>query len=94
MSGPMGIRLRTRTDPLPATASWCELAAGMNFGATDRAGLSPAEQVVAMQVAQGLSNKEIAQVLGKSEFTVKNQVSTILQKLGVPTRGRLIVLLR
>jgi DNA-binding NarL/FixJ family response regulator len=47
-----------------------------------------------MQVAQGLSNKEIAQVLGKSEFTVKNQVSTMLQKLGVPSRGRLIVLLR
>jgi DNA-binding CsgD family transcriptional regulator len=66
----------------------------MNFGATGTAGLSPAERVVAMQVAQGLSNKEIAQVLGKSEFTVKNQVSTILQKLGVPCRGRLIVLLR
>jgi DNA-binding CsgD family transcriptional regulator len=49
---------------------------------------------LAMQVAQGLSNKEIAQVLGKSEFTVKNQVSTMLQKLGVPSRGRLIVLLR
>lgn len=56
--------------------------------------LSPAERAVAMQVAQGLTNKEIARVLGKSEITVKHQVSSILAKLGVPSRTRLIVLLR
>jgi DNA-binding NarL/FixJ family response regulator len=56
--------------------------------------LSPAERMVAMQLIQGLSNKEIAQALGKSECTVKNQVSTILRKLGVPSRGRLIAQLR
>ena len=32
--------------------------------------------------------------LGKSERTVKNQVSAILAKYGVPTRARLIALLR
>lgn len=47
-----------------------------------------------MQLAQGLSNGEIARVLGKSKFTVKSQVSSILTKLGVPTRGRLIAILR
>jgi len=45
-------------------------------------------------VCQGLTNREIASRLGKSEFTVKNQVSAILRKLGLPTRGRLIALLR
>jgi DNA-binding CsgD family transcriptional regulator len=33
-------------------------------------------------------------MLGKSPATVKNQVSTILGKIGVPTRTRLIALLR
>jgi DNA-binding NarL/FixJ family response regulator len=33
-------------------------------------------------------------VLGKSPATVKNQVAACLRKLGVPTRTRLIALLR
>lgn len=74
--------------------SWRDFCALPAVAAPQLAGLSPAERVVAMHLAQGLSNREIARVLGKSEFTVKNQVSTILQKLGVPTRGRLIALLR
>lgn len=45
-------------------------------------------------VCQGLSNKEIASALGKSECTVKHQVSACLAKLGVPSRTRLIALLR
>lgn len=56
--------------------------------------LSPAEQVVLFQLRQGLSNREIAWALGKSECTVKNQISAILGKYGVPTRGRMIALLR
>jgi DNA-binding CsgD family transcriptional regulator len=56
--------------------------------------LSPAERVVAAHVCQGLSNREVAALLGKSERTVKNQVSSILAKCGVPTRARLIALLR
>ncbi len=56
--------------------------------------LSPAEQVVLMHLRQGLSNREIAWALGKSERTVKNQVSAILGKFGVPTRARLIACLR
>ena len=57
-------------------------------------GLSPAERAVAIQLKLGLSNREIAVVLGKSECTVKNQVSAVLGKCGVPTRARLIALLR
>lgn len=88
------VSLRQPEAPLPPTLSWRELSGALGGLSPLLARLSPAEQVVAMQVAQGLSNREIARVLGKSAFTVKNQVSVILQKLGVPTRGRLIVLLR
>lgn len=56
--------------------------------------LTPAERAVVAGVRQGLTNREIATHLGKSEFTVKNQVSTILRKVGLPTRGRLIACLR
>ena len=45
-------------------------------------------------LCRGLSNREIAALLGKSPATVKNQVSTILGKIGVPTRTRLIARLR
>ncbi|HRI83413.1 MAG TPA: LuxR C-terminal-related transcriptional regulator [Opitutaceae bacterium] len=79
---------------LPPTMSWREFCAWPAVQTPALARLSPAERVVAMQVAQGLSNREIAMALGKSEFTVKHQVSAILQKLGVPSRGRLIFLLR
>lgn len=74
--------------------SWRAICARQAPAPTLLEDLSPAERVVALQVAQGLTNKEIAQVLGKSEITVKHQVSSILAKLGVPSRTRLIVLLR
>jgi DNA-binding CsgD family transcriptional regulator len=89
------VALRDTPPPvLSATISWREFCALPAVNAPQLAGLSPAERVVAMQVAQGLSNREIAAILGKSEYTVKNQVSAILQKLNVPSRGRLIVFLR
>jgi DNA-binding NarL/FixJ family response regulator len=79
---------------IPPTTSWREFCALPTVNAPKLAGLSPAERVVAMQLVQGLSNREIAYALGKSEFTVKHQVSTILRKCGVPTRARLMALLR
>lgn len=53
--------------------------------------LTAAESLVAAYVVEGLSNKEIASVLNKSEPTVKNQVASILRKQGVPSRCRFIV---
>ena len=44
-------------------------------------GLTPREVELIQHVAQGLSNKEIAQTLFLSEGTVKNNISTILSKL-------------
>ncbi|GAA0855776.1 response regulator transcription factor [Aliiglaciecola litoralis] len=42
-------------------------------------------------MASGCSNREIAQAMFKSEGTVKNQVSTILAKLGVRDRTRAVL---
>lgn len=56
--------------------------------------LSPAEYAVAAQVARGLTNREIAQLLGKSEGTVKNQLKSVYHKLGLSRRTRLMVFLR
>ena len=58
------------------------------------AALSPAEREVLRLVAQGLDNPTIAQQLKKSEKTVRNQVSSIFDKLGVHTRAEAIVFVR
>jgi pimeloyl-ACP methyl ester carboxylesterase len=55
------------------------------------AGLTQAEAAVLELVAQGLDNAAIADRLGKREKTVRNQVSTILDKLGVASRAQAIV---
>lgn len=56
--------------------------------------LTQAECDVLCHLRTGLSNKEIAAALSKAEPTVKHQGSVILQKHGVPSRARLIALLR
>lgn len=48
--------------------------------------LSEREQEVIQALAQGLTNREIAMTLNLAEGTVKNYVTTILQKLGVRDR--------
>jgi DNA-binding NarL/FixJ family response regulator len=48
--------------------------------------LTPKEQQIAMLVAQGMTNKEIAQRLGSSPFTVRNQVKVIMRKLELKNR--------
>jgi DNA-binding NarL/FixJ family response regulator len=53
--------------------------------------LTPRERAVALLIAGGLSNKEIARELGLSPGTVKTHVHTILQKLVVNRRCDLIV---
>lgn len=52
--------------------------------------LTPAERLVAVHVADGLSNKEIAVLLGKAEPTVKHQVSAILRVSRAGSRTRFI----
>jgi DNA-binding NarL/FixJ family response regulator len=55
--------------------------------------LTPAERLVAVHVAQGLSNKEVSSALGKAEPTIKHQLAATMRTLGVQSRGQLIVLL-
>lgn len=62
--------------------------------ATDlTADLTPAERQVFGHLVQGLDNRTIAARTGKSEKTVRNQVSIILSKCGQPTRAALIAAL-
>ncbi|MFI0848002.1 alpha/beta fold hydrolase [Mesorhizobium sp. IMUNJ 23232] len=58
----------------------------------DSAGLTSAETEVLALVAAGLDNRAIASRLGKAEKTVRNQVSSVLDKLGVHSRAEAIVL--
>lgn len=87
---------------LPGEPAWttlhAEIAAFLGGGETAAvrpavraAGLTPAEAAVLDLVAAGLDNRAIAARLGKSEKTVRNQVSAILDKLGVASRAQAIV---
>lgn len=49
-------------------------------------GLSVREQEIVSHISQGKSNAEIASLLHLSEFTVRNQVSRILEKTGCSNR--------
>ncbi len=53
--------------------------------------LSEREMEVLECVVQGLSNKEIASLLGISHQTVKNHVTSILRKFGVEDRTQAVV---
>lgn len=56
--------------------------------------LTPAEAEVVAQAVRGLTNKEIARALRKSELTVKNQLGSVYRKLGLKRRLQLIAQFR
>lgn len=56
--------------------------------------LTPREREVLDHIARGESNEKIARSLGLSQKTVRNQVSTILNKLAVTDRAAAIVIAR
>jgi DNA-binding NarL/FixJ family response regulator len=55
----------------------------------DRWALTPAEQEVALLLIKGLSHKEVAQVRGTSERTVRQQALAIYKKAGVGSKAEL-----
>ena len=57
----------------------------------DHYGIVEKEQEIIEQVAKGLSNKEIASLLYLSEGTVRNYISTILEKLSLRDRTQLAI---
>jgi DNA-binding NarL/FixJ family response regulator len=54
--------------------------------------LSPRQREIALLIAEGHRNAEIAAALGLSEKTVENHVSALLKRLGVPSRAAVAAL--
>jgi len=68
-----------------------EVAIEIATHATDEQ-LTEREAEVLRQVAQGLSNREIGELLSLSEETIKARVKTILSKLGARDRTHAVVI--
>jgi DNA-binding NarL/FixJ family response regulator len=59
---------------------------------TDPHGLTRREREIFDLLAQGLPNQAIAQRIFRSERTVEHHVSSLLEKIGVNTRGDVMAL--
>lgn len=60
-------------------------------GGLDAFGLNDKETAIITRVADGLSNREIAEALYLSEGTVRNYISVILEKLNLRDRTQLAI---
>ena len=63
-------------------------SAGGGATSTPMQGLSAQEQRVALLVAEGKTNKEIAAAMGLSDRTVKNYLANIFHKLKITRRSQ------
>lgn len=93
------VSLETLTAAIKKVAAGERLVQAMTDGASEVLAADPVvfasdapealtarEREVLQFLARGMSNREIAESLGTAEGTVKNQCSSIFQKLGVPNR--------
>src|SRR3546814_1891160 len=72
----------------------CALVTGVQTCAlpiVSKQGITATEQQIIELIAEGLSNKEIAERLFLSEGTVKNYVTQILQKLNLRDRTQIAI---
>ncbi|WP_228974904.1 LuxR C-terminal-related transcriptional regulator [Streptomyces sp. DH12] len=53
-------------------------------------GLTPRQHEIALLVAEGLTNRQIARRLGISEWTVTNHLRVVMQKLDCPSRVHVV----
>ena len=84
---------KTHVDPAVAGKLFAQVAArGAPVDTSVAKDLSEREREVLGLLARGLTNAEIAKRLYLSEGTVRNYVSSILAKLGVPDRTQAAVL--
>ena len=80
-------------DPSMTTAVLDRLRKGKHLMADEKlARLSPQEERILQQIADGKTNKEIGDDLNLAEKTVKNYVTSILSKLGMQRRTQAAVL--
>ncbi len=84
-----GERLVTRLVTQQAVAQIASVAFGSASGADGT--LSTRERQVLDLIGDGLTNKQIGDQLGLAEKTVKNYVSTMLEKLGMERRTQAAV---
>lgn len=68
-----------------------ELIAANQGGAGIDDCLNEREQTILLEIAEGLNNKEIAEKLFLSEGTVRNYISTMLEKLQLRDRTQLAI---
>jgi len=72
------------------------LSSGLPPFITDTKGqilLTKREQEIVSKVAEGMRNREIAELLNVSEHTVKNHLFRIFERLGISSRAELILYL-
>ena len=70
---------------------WAELEDG-HLGSAPPLDITDREREVLTLLAQGLSNRDLAERLYLSEATVKTHVSSLLAKLGVHSRVQAVIL--
>ncbi len=93
-AGEFPINERVFTRPAVATKVLAEFRELSVYGPKSHqvfAPLSPREVQILENIAQGMTNKEVAYTLAISEQTVKNHMSSILRKLSVNDRTQAVV---
>lgn len=69
-------------------------AAGAEAGAAVVAAFTPQQHKVALMLASGLPNKQIAAAMQVTEATIKAHLTTIFRKLGVTSRTQAVLALQ